>query len=421
MSDRPNVKISVKLAVNQLQVGMFVAELDRDWLETPFPLQGFFIRSQSDIDALSDYCKHVYILSTGKLNFSGKVDFESGVLIGRKPVQYPISASFSDEFPAVHSLSGSIREHVKSMLHRIREGELVSVPEARKLVEKSVESVIRHPDAITFMTRLRGLDDYTTEHCMNVCLLAVVFGRRLGLRKQQLINLGLCGLLHDAGKARVPPEILNKPGRLDERERKIMMQHPALGKSLLEEKKDAYQEAVEVAFSHHERPDGKGYPRGLPAKDISLFTKIISIVDVYDAVTGDRVYAKGRPITDAMRIIYEGRGSQFDADLALAFLQTIGVYPPGTLVELANGCLAVVADRSKGPRHLPTVLVLTNTRKQRVLPHSCHLSQSVDGGFDRGYLIRRALPDGCYGIQLKTLVDQQLFSRETDNLYPPLD
>ncbi len=405
-----DIKREIKIPVQDLREGMFVCGLDRDWLETPFALQGFYVRTREDIEQVRKYCRYVYVIGTGRLQITETVNFESGELIGRKPEHYPISGKAEQEWPSVKAISSKARVFVRGMLDDVRLGQSVDSPAARVLVEESVDSVIRHPDAMAFATKLRGQDEYTAEHCMNVCMLAIIFGRKLGLRKQQLVNLGLCGLLHDAGKARIPTEILNKPGRLTDEEFALMKRHSEYGRDLLSEKKDMYHEAIEVAYAHHERPNGTGYPRGLQDEHISLFTRIIAIVDCYDAITNDRVYAKGRPVSEALRILYEQRGEQFDDKLVLAFIQTIGIYHPGMLVELVNGMVAVVVDSAHGPRHLPRILLLLNRDKQPVRERFLDLNTFIQNDLGRNFLIKRTLPDGCYGLQLAELVERKLFS-----------
>lgn len=405
-------KGEVKIAVANVKIGMFVSRLDRDWLETPFLFQGFFVRSREEIDLLAEYCQSIYVVAEGRPKFDEKVDLKSSKIIGRTPVDYGISHSVSEIFKGAYETAQSVRSFVKGSLNKASSLETIDTAAARELVGESVESVLKHPDAVAFMTRLRNQDEYTAEHCMNVCFLAIIFGRKLGLRKHQLVNLGLCGLLHDVGKARIPPEILNKPGRLSDEEFVIMRKHAEYGRDVLSQKRDAYEEAVFVAYSHHERPDGKGYPRGLGDGDISLFCKIISIVDVYDAITGDRVYARGRSSAEALRILYENRGTQFDHNLTLGFIQTIGIYPPGVIVELVDGAVGIVVDSSGKYQHLPKILqILDEDKKPLVETLSYDLAGTVDGQVDKKLMIKNTLPDGVYGIHLQKYVDMGLFEQ----------
>lgn len=404
----------IKTSVDELHVGMFVTALDRDWLETPFLTQGFYIETQDDIREISKYCKHVFILGQPKALPVVDVDFESGVLIGRKPTKYDVVHSSSEEHVFVNDFIQKASSFTKNMLDELRAGGAVDTRESRELVQDVVGSVVRNPDALLWMTKMREEDQYTAEHSLNVCVLATVFGRKLGLRRPQLVNLGLCGFLHDVGKVRVPEAVLNKPGRLTEKEMKIMQAHATHGRNILREKKDMYEGAIEVAYSHHERPDGKGYPQGLSSSDTSLFSKIIAIVDAYDAMTADRVYQKAKPSSQALNIIYEMRGKQFDENLALAFIQTIGLYPPGSVVELINGCVGLVLETNLTYRHLPLVLIMRDENKQPCRHRLVDLALTLNGEISRQYHIRYMLRDGSCGISLKACFDSGILKHLED-------
>ncbi|WGO97311.1 HD-GYP domain-containing protein [Saccharophagus degradans] len=404
----------IKTPVNELHVGMFVTALDRDWLETPFLTQGFYIESPDDIKKIAEYCKYVWVLGRPKPLHTGKVDFESGVLIGRKPTKYEVVHSSIEEHKFVDGFIQKASEFTKGMLDNLRAGGVLDTQTARGVVSDVVASVVRSPDALMWMTRMRDEDAYTAEHSLNVCILATVFGRKLGLRKPQLINLGLCGFLHDVGKTKIPEAVLNKPGKLTDKEMKMMQAHATHGRNILMEKRDMYEGAIEVAYSHHERPDGKGYPRGLSSVDTSLFTKIISIVDAYDAMTADRVYQKARPSSQALNIIYEVRGQQFDENLALAFIQTIGLYPPGSVVELVNGCVGLVLETNLNYRHLPLVLIMRDENKKECNHRLVDLALTVTGELSRQYFIRYMLRDGSCGISLKACFEAGILNHLGD-------
>ncbi len=398
-----------KIPVSELKIGMFVSALDRDWLGTPFLLEGLYVQSQSDIDEIARYCKYVYILTSKPIDLGAKVDFDSGVLIGRKPTKYSLQSSMGVELNTASVIFSKKRELLKNFFSPSNRNAQIDYDEVSKVVCESVESVIRHPDAMAFLTRLRNQDAYTVEHSMNVCTLAIVFGRRLGLKKRPLINLGICALLHDVGKSRVPLEVLNKPGRLSDEEFEQIKKHADFGKDILSESDRILDEAVTVAYSHHEKVDGSGYPRKIENKEITLFTKIVSIVDTYDAITGDRVYAKGRPSAEAMRILYENRGSQFDEGLVPAFIQTVGIYPPGIIVELVNGSVAITLDSDGRPKHLPNILVVLDQNKKPIGNEFVELEKTVSGEVGSSFLIKSCLADGCYGLKLKNFMDKGVF------------
>lgn len=387
-----------KVNVRDLRVGMYVTRLDRDWLETPYLMQGFAIASSDDIKQLSHYCEAVWVHDTD-IPFTDSNDTAIDLLPGSKAPtpEVPIQ----QEHATVKKLMVEARRFTKQMLTDVRLGRSIEEKKARKIVDHNVQSVMRNPDALAWMTRLRDEDQYTAEHCLNVCILALIFGRSLGMPEDQMSNLGLCGLLHDVGKIRVPDEILNKPGKLNDKEMVIMRAHAAHGRKLLSASKNMYEGAIEVAYCHHERPDGKGYPQGLAADSISLFSKIISIVDVYDAMTCDRVYASAKPTTEALKILYECRGTQFDENLVLAFIQTIGLYPPGSIVTLKNGCVGLVVETNERSRHLPKVLIMRDQERQECSYRLVDLSLTLTGELSTYYQIKSVESDGFCDISLR--------------------
>ena len=252
------------------------------------------------------------------------------------------------------------------------------------------------------MTKIKHSNEYTAEHCLNVCVLAIAFGRHLRMDERDLHLLGLCGLLHDVGKMRIPSAILNKPGRLTADEFEVMKGHTIAGSELLQETAGNLHElTLDVALNHHERPDGTGYPRALSAREISEFSRIISIVDTYDAITSNRCYAPEQPSADAQKIIFQHRGAQFDEELALHFIQAIGPYPPGTMVELRNGMVGIVLAGKPKFRHLPTVLLLRDAVKQPMEERTVELDLTDTGRLDKEFLIRRTHPDGAFGLSVR--------------------
>lgn len=164
---------------------------------------------------------------------------------------------------------------------------------------------------------------------------------------------------------------------------------------------DVDQKAIDAAFNHHERMDGQGYPRGLPAEDIPEFARVIAIVDAYDAMTSNRCYARARSPMEAIKIIFDNRGSQFDDELALQFIKAIGPYPPGTIVELRNGLVGIVISAQQKFRHLPTVLVLRDENKQPIPERTLELHLTDTGEIGKDNLIKKVLADGEYDIHLE--------------------
>lgn len=399
---------TVKIHVSELRVGMYVSKLDREWLDTPFLMQGFYIESVDDVNTVCQYCEHVWVDITRKAKAS-EPSSSAPTAFANGNAKYPHKADVFQEHRRSSGFFGQARTLTKSLLDDIQLGGAINTDAAKETVNECVQSVIRHPDALMWMTRLRNESEYTAEHCLNVCILAVAFGRHLGLSEEELQQIGLCGLLHDVGKMRVPPQVLNKPARLTPKEMRMMMAHTIHGRNLLLSAGNIYTGAIDVAYSHHERIDGTGYPRKLPGEGISKFSKIIAIVDAYDAMTADRCYQQARTSTEALKIIYQERGKQFDEQLALAFLETVGLYPPGSIVELVNGQIGVVVETNPKYRHLPNISVILDADHNRLEKPQIHgLSLIESGELSRDYLIRKVHRDGSFGISLREFQEKGL-------------
>ncbi len=417
----------VQVPAAKVEVGMFVVELDRPWIETPFLLQGFEVRSRSQIRTLMNYCQHVYVLKEGLSRKpvemrAPKLDLpprkrDMGTLLPSARVKRKAHAprSVLRSRPAYeagnpvrleHAVARKVldagRVNVKALLRSAHTGQMLDTDLAEETVSSCVKSILENPEAMLWMTKIKQKNEYTAEHCLNVCVLAIAFGRHLRMEERELHLLGLCGLLHDVGKMQIPPEILDKPGRLSREEFELIKSHTVLGHRLLEDTTRGLPDlTLDVALNHHERPDGSGYPRGLSQGEISEFSRIISIVDAYDAITSNRCYAEEQPSADAQKIIFQNRGGQFDEELALHFIQAIGPYPPGTLVELRNGMVGVVLAGKPKFRHLPTVLLLRDAEKKPMEERTVELDHTDSGRLSKEFLIRRTHPDGSFGLSVR--------------------
>lgn len=427
----------VKISASQLQVGMYVAELDRPWLETPFLTQGFEIRHRSQIAKIGQYCDHVFVLRQGVSRaahaaskkaaalpkggraFAGpraaataavnKGTMVAGVarnkqkvkpLVRNRPV-YENTLPVHEAHPVARELRKKGKAAVDKLLDSAQTGQMLDTAAAQEVVSDCVESIVTNVDAMIWMSKIKHQNEYTAEHCLNVCILAIAFGRHLNFDQRELKNLGLCGLLHDVGKMKVPREILDKPGPLTEDERRIMRDHTVEGHKILNETQGMHQYAMDVALHHHETPDGSGYPGGLRAGDLSEYSKIISVVDAYDAMTSDRCYARARSPVEALKILFENRGSQFDEQCALQFMQATGPYPPGTWVELHNGMVGVVLAGRRKFRHLPRVVMVLDANQRHIQRKIIDLHLTDTGELGKDFLIKTTLKDGAYDLHLE--------------------
>ena len=225
-------------------------------------------------------------------------------------------------------------------------------------VSDILDELLNKSDIVINLTDIRVYDDYTFAHSVNVCVLALVTGIALGYNQKKLYNLGLGAILHDIGKVMVPKEILNKPNRLMKEEFEVIKKHPSWGYDLLKDKSEINCIVRTIVYQHHERWDGSGYPNRLKGNQIDELAQVVGLVDMYDAVTADRVYRKAMPAYEAFEMIAASGGFLFRFDIVKAFLNHIAAYPVGTWVKLSNGCIALVLETRHGMALCPKVKIL---------------------------------------------------------------
>ena len=414
----------IEIPVNQLKVGMHVIRLDKPWLETDFPLQGFFIKDARQIKRLAQQCNFVVIASTSPPDSAAKErrvkkqglfarllkksqpatkpkvianyqHIAKAPPVLEKRIIYTDKVGTGEELPKAKVTYDDAKSSVDHLMENIRFGRSANVLESSAAVDHIVDSVIRNQDALRWLTKIKHQDAYTAEHSLNVCILSATFARFLGHDESEIRRIAMSGLLHDVGKSRVPLDILNKQGRLTADELNIMKEHTTFGKDLLLSIGQADRIAVDVAHTHHERLDGKGYPRGLKASQIPYYAKVIALADCYDAITSSRCYDGARASMEALDIIYKCRGVQFDKELAIAFIKCIGIYPPGAIVELNSGEVGIVISAVAGSKLRPKVLLVRSKDKKTISEKSIDLS-SIE--FQQKIKIARELPDGSYGV-----------------------
>ncbi|NIB42942.1 HD-GYP domain-containing protein [Pseudomaricurvus alkylphenolicus] len=387
-----------KIHVSKLAIGMQICQLDRDWLDTPFLMQGFTVETQEDVDTVAQYCEYVWIEAL-KEHYVPPAE-QGELAAGTRKQRFIKKVSTQDQNRQALGVYREARRITRSLMDEARLGRALNSEQAKGVVSDCIASILRNPDALMWMSRLRSESEYMAEHSLKSCILAVSFGRHLGMSDEDLHKIGLCGLLHDVGMMKVPPRILHKQGVLTPAEYKLVKAHALNGRNLLMGAPGFYHGVVDVAYSHHERLDGTGYPRGLKATGISQFTRIISIVDAYDAMTTHHGGKAAKTSVEALKELQDNSGTQFDADLVERFGEMIGLYPPGNLVELNNGCVAIVLDTNREQAHLPRVLVARNAVKKRIKEQVLNLADIDRGRLDPSFKIERRLQDGSHGIRL---------------------
>ncbi|MCP5163314.1 MAG: HD-GYP domain-containing protein [Hahellaceae bacterium] len=390
--------IEVKLRPDQLELGMHVTRTNRPWTELPVMFQGMTITSHDDIDMLREHCREVYI------EIDKEFWLETRTGIRSEEQQYPglrEKVPFREELPRAQFVLQDAKAHVEKVLDAVEKEQVIEIEQSRALIKSCVDSILSNANALLWLTKIKDQDKYTAEHCIRVGILAIAFGRFIGLEKAELELLGMCGILHDVGKMKVPNDILNKPGRLTRIEYDIMKQHTSFGYDILCEYKSLEPMVKDTARFHHERVDGQGYPRGLQGAYLHKYIRMVTIVDAYDAITSSRIYKSGSPAFDALKILFAERGKHFDDHLVEAFIQMVGIYPPGTLVEMTNGEVGIVVSANPSYRLRPKVeLVMTSDKKMRS-PYIINLAENILDGEGKVYSIKAGLANGTHGVDVK--------------------
>jgi putative nucleotidyltransferase with HDIG domain len=285
------------------------------------------------------------------------------------PVEQKVEkVALADELVVARKVHAKTKAVVVSMFSDVRMGKSVQVKEALTLVDEIHLSMERNSNALMSLIRLKTADEYTYLHSVAVCVLMVALGKQLGLRGEELKQVGVAGLLHDIGKMAVPHEILNKPDKLTDEEFDIVKNHPRRGWEILQAVYQVDVPALDVCLHHHERMDGKGYPERLSADALTLHARMGAVCDVYDALTSDRCYKKGWEPAEAIRKMAAWKDGHFDETVFRAFVKTVGIYPVGTLLRLKSGRLGVVIEQSERSLLMPVVKVFFSMRTNGHIP-----------------------------------------------------
>lgn len=376
-----------KIDVKQLSVGMYLKEFCGSWIDHPFWRNSFVITDPKDIERIrASKIQAVWIDCAKGLDVApdatplseaeteSQVDAELKLAIQSTRDTAP--ASMHEEMARAAKICAQAKQAVTSMFEEARMGKAVDSGNARKLVEEISDSVTRNPGALISLARLKTADDYTYMHSVAVCALMISLGRQIGVDENTIPRLGIAGLLHDLGKAMMPQDVLNKPGKLTDEEFGIMKRHPSEGAKLLQSSESIDDIALDVALHHHEKTDGSGYPEGLKDNEISLYAKMGAVCDVYDAITSNRPYKAGWDPAESLRRMAEWANGHFDLTVFQAFVKSLGIYPIGSLVRLSSGRLGLVVEQSPKSLLTPRIKVFFSTRSNtRIRPALIDLSQ----------------------------------------------
>ncbi|WP_326539225.1 HD-GYP domain-containing protein [Pseudorhodoferax sp.] len=371
-----------RVPVADLTLGMFLHRFDGAWVDHPFWRQNFLLESPEELARIRasgvqaawiDMARSVAAPAAAQAPVAAPAAPAEAAAPSRRT-----ATAMEEELRTAVKLCGQARECITTVFEEARMGRLTDSSAARGLVEDVCDSVLRNPGALISLARLKTADSYTYMHSVAVCALMVALAAQLGLDEQQTRDAGLAGLLHDIGKAKVPLDILNKPGKLTDEEFAIVRGHSEHGHAMLLACGDVGEAVLDACLHHHEKMDGSGYPRRLAGGQISRIARMAALCDVYDAITSDRPYKKAWDPAEAVRRMAEWSGGHFDKSLFQAFVKSVGIYPVGSLVKLSSGRLAVVVEQSPALT-TPKVKVFFSTKAQlRLVPEIVDLSRTVN-------------------------------------------
>ncbi len=384
----------VKIPTMSLRPGMFIAELDRPWLETPFAMQGFCVRDYKDVIYVSNYTDQVYV----DAEYHGTPVFLSLVTeptSQRQNKRLELKADFQQARVSFESAALTLDKVFDSL----RENRLTNINVVKEAVDPLIEGVFRNQEAMAALLRLKETGDYRYNHGISMAVWAVILGRHLGLHRQELEKLAVGCAMCDVGMTELPQEMMDQRQDLTESQRKVVQAHPLDGAEMVSKSESVDFEILAIIENHHERMDGSGYPRGMEGAAIPLLARIAGLVDTYDAMITTRPYAAARSSHEAAQELIDCKGSLFQEALVEQFVQAIGLFPTGTLVELNTGEVAIVVRQNNTRRLKPEVVLVLDSEKNRktMLDLVDLANQDALANCER-WIARELLP-GTYGIK----------------------
>lgn len=423
--------LTQEISVDELEIGMYVAQLDRPWLETPFLFQGFYIRDYDEVKELSTYCQRVYVsreslppktaAATQALQTNSsprseivrdKKRFSLRSLFRRAPadspnqgfeqtnVIYEEQTSLKEETSVATAVHENAVVTVEGVMQNLKKSGSIEIDQLESAVKPMVDSMLRNPAALACLVRMQKKDDYLYQHSLASSVWATILGRQIGLNREDLDVIALGAMVLDVGKTQLPDELLTRPSKLDDNEKKLMRMHVQFGLEILNKADNVDSRIIEMVAHHHERYNGTGYPAKLSGNDIPVFGRIAGIVDAYDAMITPRPYATLLSSYDALRKLRVLADVEFQAEIIEQFTKAIGAFPTGTLVEMNTGEVAIVTKQNPIRRLRPEVMVIMDAQKNllenfRVIDLN---EERVTQEATHSLWIESGLPPGKYGI-----------------------
>ncbi|CCH49177.1 HD-GYP domain-containing protein [Pseudodesulfovibrio piezophilus] len=392
-----------KLPIEALRPGMSIVKLSSDvWEHMPnLYTQPGIIRSGDEVRQIKERgFEHAFV----EVEVPGELSLEKGLdaILAQcdhaGPAKFRVP--FEQEIEAAFMAYENAMLHVRRIVSDVKLGRAVDYDASMATIDSIVETAVRNPNTLVCLSKLSRYDDYTYTHCINVAAISVVFGEFLGLGKKQLQLLGVAGMMHDLGKIAVPENIINKRARLNEAEFDQIRHHPQYGCDILGKQLSIPGEIIDAVRDHHEKYNGSGYPNGLKSNETSPMGRIISLADVYDALTSDRAYKDAILPNRALALMYGMREQDFDPLEVQIFIKSLGIFPAGSLVRLNTGFHALVYESNPMHPLLPKVKIILDKDLRPIQSETVDLATQWHAGKD-GLEIVECVDPGAYRLNLK--------------------
>lgn len=380
-----------EISVDQLTFGVYISKLDRPWTETPFVFQGFVLKSDKQLDVLKKYCKHVFIdPEKEERHVVGRVTAEDLAKV-RGTTIYKEVASVEAEMPKAENAFAKTTVVVAELSKAVEIGSSIDSVRSHEAAAQITESVVRNPDAMALLIKLQEKSGETLSRAVGISVMMTIFGRFLQLPPDRIQMLGMLGLLQDVGKLKLPTQLATS-GPTNGAEAELFRTHINHSVRILSDTAGLPPELPGLASLHHERFDGTGYPRGLRGDAIALPGLIAGIVDTFDTLTAPKPFGENMSPANALSLIYKERGKQFHPALVEQFIQCIGVFPVGSVVELNSGEVAIVVAQNMVRRMQPRIMVVKDAKGNPMVPYKMlDLMKEPKARPDEPYRILRSL------------------------------
>jgi HD-GYP domain-containing protein (c-di-GMP phosphodiesterase class II) len=383
--------IKKQVAVGDLEIGMYVVELDRPWLGTPYDFQGFPINTADQIESLKSFCKFVFVDPERDVWTPERRRRAAGQLRGT--VVYSEVTPVEKEVIVAKEIYSSCEDAMRHSLENLRMSGDIDSQKLTGAVTSMTESIQRNPDAMMLLNTLRQKGSYELGRAMDTSILMITFGRFLQFPKDRLEVLGLAGMLLDVGKTKLPDSVLRKKDLLSPDEYELVKAHVMYSVELVRSASGIPSGVEDVIMLHHERQDGTGYPNAVKGEDMSIDGGISALVDSFSALTSSRPYAEQASPSNALSLLHKLRGKLFHDALVEQFIQCVGIYPVGSAVELNTGEVAIVIAQNLVRRLQPRVMVILHRDWKLINPQKIlDLVKDPPANADEPYRIRRTLP-----------------------------